>query len=437
MKNSIPKVLIFSHNPISYMTGNGKTLATFFYAWPSANVAQIYTSDMSLDYNICCSYWHISEKKLIKNILKKDYVGEVAQISQIKRNGNEIKYSIKKIYPVISKFFHTWAGRIIREYAWRRNFLKNNTFDNWIRAFAPDVLVFTMGELFSEYDFIQKIANKYCIPIILYASDNYLENDSHLIFSILQKNKLYERYMHIKNQSPMLIAISDAMAVLFKEKYGFHNKIIVAMNCCNHEEIVSKIEPKNFSSKILYTGNLGLGRWQVIESLANKMHLVDLDYFSIHIYSSFSVVPNARKKLGKLKNVCMCGNATHAELIKLRADADILLIIESFDLKYKNILSTAISTKVPEYLASGKPILAIGPSYSASIAYIDNNNAGYCVTQLTLESIEMIFRQIKRDIEMSNYSRIENALHLAKERHDKQQVSNVILENIKIVLNQI
>ena len=47
-----------------------------------------------------------------------------------------------------------------------------------------------------------------------------------------------------------------------------------------------------------------------------------------------------------------------------------LVHVESFDNKSRQLTKLSISTKIPEYLATGKPIIAIGPREVASLEYL-------------------------------------------------------------------
>ena len=61
--------------------------------------------------------------------------------------------------------------------------------------------------------------------------------------------------------------------------------------------------------------------------------------------------------------------------MKKNNEADILLHVESFNEKMKKYTRLSISTKIPEYLASKRLIIAIGPVDIASIEYLKDNKA--------------------------------------------------------------
>ena len=131
---------------------------------------------------------------------------------------------------------------------------------------------------------------------------------------------------------------------------------------------------------------------------------------------------------------CFCGSVYGDSLRRVREESDVLIIVESFDKKYKNLLSTALSTKVPEYLASGKIILAIGPDYSAAISYIRANNAGYCLTSIDKRDILNMLDLILQDNLDNKMRKIQNALRLARSRHNTTEVSLSIMREIEKII---
>ncbi|GAB3957775.1 hypothetical protein GCM10027614_73890 [Micromonospora vulcania] len=59
--------------------------------------------------------------------------------------------------------------------------------------------------------------------------------------------------------------------------------------------------------------------------------------------------------------------------------ADVLVHIESFDQEIRRYTRYSVSTKIPQYLASGRPIFGYGPAEVASMNHIQEANAGVIV----------------------------------------------------------
>ena len=61
-------------------------------------------------------------------------------------------------------------------------------------------------------------------------------------------------------------------------------------------------------------------------------------------------------------------------------NSDILLHVECNNIYSKSITKLSVSTKMPEYLALGKPILGFGPKDVASMKVLSDNGIGVVIS---------------------------------------------------------
>ena len=64
-----------------------------------------------------------------------------------------------------------------------------------------------------------------------------------------------------------------------------------------------------------------------------------------------------------------------------------------------------------EYLASGVPILVVGPSYAAMVKYLQINNAAIIVESATVEAVKAGFSLLNDSVKVEQI--LQNALALA------------------------
>ena len=103
---------------------------------------------------------------------------------------------------------------------------------------------------------------------------------------------------------------------------------------------------------------------------------------------------------------------------------------ESFDEKNKQCVSYSVSTKIVDSLMSGTCILAYGPPEIASIHYLKENNAAYCITDdssLITSLTEFMKNEKLRDVI------INNAVSLSKRNHN----SKINCEMLRDILTSI
>ena len=68
------KILIISHNPLSKVNNNGKTLVSIFKGVPSDNIYQLYLNADIPDYNENCHYVQLNEHQILHSIVHRNNV---------------------------------------------------------------------------------------------------------------------------------------------------------------------------------------------------------------------------------------------------------------------------------------------------------------------------------------------------------------------------
>jgi len=114
-----------------------------------------------------------------------------------------------------------------------------------------------------------------------------------------------------------------------------------------------------------------------------------------------------------------------AELRKKLHKMDLLLVASSFLEEYKNLTLGSLQTKVTDYLAACRPVLCLGPSYSANNLFVKKWDCG-----LTFES-----RSVN---ELADY--LSDIIPKRNSFKDKIQNGIKVLEqklNTKVVLNEV
>ena len=86
------------------------------------------------------------------------------------------------------------------------------------------------------------------------------------------------------------------------------------------------------------------------------------------------------KKAFEGASVVFHGPVGASEVPAIQDDADILVHAESFRLKYSLEVRQSFSTKIVDYLAKGRCILAIGPAKVASMDYFIKNDGAFVIT---------------------------------------------------------
>ena len=101
-------------------------------------------------------------------------------------------------------------------------------------------------------------------------------------------------------------------------------------------------------------------------------------------------------------------------LSKIEKNFDILLHVESFDNIHVERIKSSFSTKLSDFLVSGKQVLIVGPKNVHSIEYFERYDLGYTFSNKTFDGLEKILEEIFLD---TDFHKIKNAVNKAKNNH--------------------
>ena len=393
-----PKGLIIQNNPFSYTTGNGKTITSMFSEWESANLAQIFTSNMQPDFSICESYFKMSDATALTSFFSKKPYGteilantqiqnEESNLSTVRHNGLRVK-------------IHNWMSESafvasVRDFVWRKSKWNNPKLVKWLDAVNPQFVFLSAGNMSVFYDMALYISDKYHIPLFAHIGDDYfIYRRSLNLWTNLHRRKMSRKLSEVIAKSQCVIAICDKMARIFHEKYGGNY-----LTCMNSVEIATEPEIKerntNSGIRLVYAGNLGINRWKILNLIGRALLELQQEgiYAELDVYSSFEPDTRILKKLTIPGVMKFCGSVFGSELKEVKNCADILVHVEAFEKRYCQLTYTAMSTKIPEYLSTGRIILAVGPQEAASVEFLQQNEVALVVTEYSMDAVK---EQIRR-----------------------------------------
>lgn len=372
-----PKVLIISNNALSDTNNNGKTLASFFKEFKPDRVAQLYFNNELPKGTKIGNFFQVTDKDVIKAIIKSRYqCGRVIKLSSCNQNLNKVNSESR-----VWKIKKTNTARILRELLWKTRKWKTTQLDTWLDEVSPDIIFFCAGDSTFAYDITGYIRRKFNSKLVIYITDDYILPRRTLNplwwirrFQVLRKMRSYVRI------SDLFITISEKMRSVYKDYLGKDSFVAVNMS----EPM--KSESNNYEDKnvieLIYTGGLHLNRYKTLELLVNstkKFNENSAGKFRLHL-TIYSNVKPEKKILSKLNINDVSshgGSLNYVELKDKLNSSNILVYVESFDRRSIESTKLSISTKIPEYLSLGKPILAIGPKEVASMDYL--KEVAFCI----------------------------------------------------------
>lgn len=391
MKKDYPRVLVINGDPFNKSTATGITLCNLFKGWPKEAISQIFVFNVEPDTSVCDRYWKISDSvlpvmtwlKKAKRLLSALSNTEMAPATAVARVGSVIQTTSPN--PVLG----AWADTIplhIPEQLW-----------TWIGDTKPDV-IYTQLVNIRVMGLVQRVAHRFSLPIIPHFMDDWPTTRYDVgIMTIIPRYVLLSRMRSILSKTKVGMTISNAMALEYNKRYQINFESF--MNCVDFSELSPDIIPR--IGKVVrfgYVGGLHLNRWQSLLEIGEALTMIKSTGVAVEmtIYAPVSDLHQYGKMFSALNAVVIGGSLAADEILPKLQTFDVLIHIESFDASERVYTHFSISTKIPQYMASGRPIVAYGPPEVASCRYIESSLCGLVVgkkdtllLRATLEKISM------------------------------------------------
>lgn len=425
------KGLVIANNPLSRKTNNGKTYASLLSNFTKAQLCQIYVTDLQPDFEIAHSFYKIDERLIIgnrRNVIGKEVVAEEVIISEEKTILENAR-GMHKLKKIIQAFTYTPMGRAVRSWLWGNKSLLNTDLRNWIEKEKPDFVFWGNGNINAMVGLVLEICKEYNLPLIANLGDDYfsLKYNANLFYDCYLK-KLKNSFSSIAKNAEVIIVCSDKMKNVLEKKFG--GNYCVAMNSVDRNDRFQEKEINKSKISMVYIGNIGIDRWKTLFLVGHALNkLQSEENVRLDIYSGESLDDSVIEKMNQYPCMKLHGAVYGEDLYKVKSNADIMLFAETFEKKYKNLLETAVSTKVPEYLNTHRAILAVGPEYSAAIDYYKKNDVAEIVNSMSeIEIMQAIGNVIKQD--KKRIERIERGYALVEKEHLKEVNAKKVEEYI-------
>lgn len=417
MKRKFPKVLIITSRFLNDESNQTAiTMKSYFEMWPEENIAQIITGQFNISKN----------DSLNKNafILNNDDIKVMRHLFKINRT--PANTSVDKNHSTIAKresFKGKIKSSIKRILISTTNFFKYETSPelmSFIKNFSPDIIYY-LPSGYRVMKLVNDISNKLNIKYVLHFMDDWQSTiyDS-------PDTRLHEKLMcnyikkSISNASACL-CISDYMSREYEKRYNI-DKCYTLMNSVDRYYGDNSLpnNNKNVRLRIVYFGRISDQRALIIKQVHNSLVMNHFPPFDLVIYTSKAMWEDYKTLYADCPNIQFGGFLSREEVFEHMLNSDILLHVESFDAKIRKFTRFSMSTKIPEYLSTGKIILAVGPPEIASIKYLEENEAAITITDLSNKN--QIKNQIKQITDTEHSTLIlENAKKLFYKNHLKSK----------------
>ena len=411
------KILVFSVASWNSKVG-ANSWAALLEDYDPANVASICIRDELPDSKVCSRYFSISENKIIKSLLRPgtktgaEVTAQAPTQEQLEDlQAHNARYAKMKKRP--------YSLLLARELIWKLGRWRTPELDAFLDSFQPDIILHSM----EGYIHLNRVI-EYAMKRTGAKAVGYIWDDN---FTYKQSKDLgYKIYRFFQRGSLKRLAKKTSAFFAIAPLTKTESDAFFGVNChlltkpLSAEPAVSEAAP-GACMKLLYTGNLYIGRDQSLLKVVNAVKQLPKGRFFIDVYTNSHLEEDYLQQIDP--EICRIHDPIpQSEVLKKQKEADILLFLEDIDGKDAKVARLSFSTKITDYLSAGKGILAVGNPDTAPMQYFAENNAA-----LVCGSEEDILSALRR-IDATPAILRESAEHAAqagRENHNKEKIQTI------------
>lgn len=422
-------ILVLSSTPWSNDNSFGLSYNNIFDGISDVKFASVYcySGQPSNPFDMVC--FQITFGMLIKN-LKNPNIPTGKVVIAEKSNGIERNVKEQNIFDTARKLRWQvlfWA----RDLVWKVGRWDSQELRKFLDDFKPD-LIFQPVYFSSYLSDIALFIKKYTgAPMLGYISDDcYTLRQLHLS-PLYWINRLYKRrkVKKVIEECEILYVISQIQKEEYEKIFTPPCKILT--KCADFSGSAPEWEISEGKIKMLYTGNLGSGRWKSLALIADAIEKLNAEgqEIELNIYSATPFTEKMKKALSK-NGSHIHPPVSYETVQTLQCEADVLVHVEGLSLKSRMAVHQSFSTKLVDYFKMGKCIFAVGKDDEASIKHLIDNDAAV-VAQSATEAYEKLKALCEHREQITDCGK--KAYECGAKHHDKITMQTMLSADLKAV----
>lgn len=367
------KSVLVSTIPSWSQHSGANTFASLLEDVEGIEVANIYFKAELPDSSVAKRYFHVVENKVIKNLIHPSVLtGE--EVGNNNDDTENIESSVeRKRYAFFSRnrnYLFLWG----REFLWKIGRWKSAELDKFLDEVNPDVFMFSI-ESYLYFNRINEYIIRRCNPkkiIVYWWDDNFTYKQSSSWSYYLFRFFIRRNAKRLMRQATDVLAISPKMKKECDSFFNVNSTLIAKPVRTEQKPIYIRDEVKPV--RFIYTGSMVIGRHKSLISLAKVIERINKNgqRAMLDIYSRTQLNKHDMDALNIPGSCEIKGSIPQSQVFEEQLKSDVLVFVESFENKTARL---SFSTKLTDYLSSGRCILAIGPDDISSMEYLSSEDA--------------------------------------------------------------
>jgi glycosyltransferase involved in cell wall biosynthesis len=381
--------LVINGDALNQGRGTGATVSSLFAGWPREKLAQMYLNRTEARGDDgCCKTWRLEfVKDRLPGLGIRPACGESAgsrgNAAPVRPHGAALTNLRGAARIMLDAVPYRLSPDLLHE----------------IHAFAPEVIYSCLGNI-QLASLVERLSRLEDCATVVHLMDDWLPtlyNGS--CMWAWHRSRLVKLSRDLIHRCSASLAISDKMAREYRGK--FDRPFEVFMNCVdvNPEEPAPPDRQPDAPIRFVYIGGLHLDRWQSLFEIGRALDDMADDRPQGRLILHAPATDLATYVTGRSlpRSIEVGGPVPPVEVRSVLRRGDVMVHVESFGTAERRFTRLSISTKIPEYLSVGRPILAYGPGEVASCQYVSDSASGVVVGNRDRRDLTDALRRLATD----------------------------------------
>lgn len=377
------KILIISGEAWRYDSNGGNVLSNLFGSFiDDYEFAQIFTNPAMPSNVICKKYFYISEGEVIKAFLKNRAFGRELQPSDYSNQENFGVLNVSRfnwltfLKKLNFSIFHT-----LQDIIWRCSKWKTPELEKFILDYDPDIIFAPMYYSLFMHRIDRYVAKLTKKKLVSYVYDDHLTLRQFSLSPVYWFNRLLLRRNVIATAKHYSLLYTMTQEQLEEYQPVLKVPMKVLKKTGDFEGAPTLKTDCGKPLIITYGGNLIYNRFKTLHKLAQAIKEINQNGIKIqlHIYTQTPITEKLKSLLDDGQNSLLLGKVSMAELNVKYSNADLVLHVESFELKQRLLTRLSFSTKIIDLMHTGRGVLAICSKESSPYKYLKAEDAAICI----------------------------------------------------------
>lgn len=425
------RILFITYSSWREDNNNGNSYSNIFSGMDDRiEFANIYFKDNMPKNKLVHTYFHISEKELMKSAFTRKPVGASFYLDNPYDTPNATYSAAYNKARALR-----WDSiLLLRDYWTVAGKWKTKELDDFVESFKPDI-IFGNLHFVPVYNRIMRyLSKRFNVPLVLYPWDDFYST-KRISYSLIYWFRFWLERFDIKrcaDQASYMYCITKQMQKEYSEY--FHKKCKILYKGRDFDGIPPVKKEYLDPVRLLYMGNIGSGRWQELGRIAkelNKINAKEPGKVKLDVYTLSPHTAEIKKVLNIEGTSVLHEPVGTDEVEQIRNEADILVHVEPTVERERLNFRLSFSTKLVDYFYNARAIIAVGGETSA-MDYLRENNGAIVETD-TSKLGGLIDGLVHDKKKMQEYAL--NAWNCGKRNHRIQDIQNRIYKDFCNLIN--